>query len=187
MAIPESWRVWVSVDCKGVSLALAYEMTGIPFLPRINESIDVPIFDDMSGDLLTVVNVHYWWRDKFITLSLDWMPDADQVEGLKSIGWVEWKTRDLCGTSTPTANMECPRPHKLRIQRVLQSAHRLEKRWKTTGIPISVAEDARDCFTFVLENAEKYERLQAIVNRMSSLHDVVIPRSLADEIESEAT
>lgn len=179
-----NWRVWVSVECKGRSLALAYEMTGLPYLPRINEAIDVPIFDDLSGDLLSVANIHYWWRDKFITLSLDWMPEADQIDRLKDIGWVEWKTRDLCGAALPKS-WEHVRPQQSAGD-VIQAARRLEKKWKTTGIPISVAEDAHDCAEYVLTHAEKCERLQAIINRLHELHEVVIPRSLAEAIEEEA-
>lgn len=41
-------------------------------------------------------------------------------------------------------------------------------------------------FAVDFPHCEKCERLQAIINRLHELHEVVIPRSLAEAIEEEA-
>lgn len=95
------WRIFCDVDCNGEPVCMVYELTGLPFLPRVGESVDVPIFHDGSGDLIPVKNVIYWTRDKMVTLSLDFIPDQDHIATLRACGWVEWKTENMRGEITP--------------------------------------------------------------------------------------
>lgn len=91
------WRVFVDVECNVLPFSFAWEITGIPFLPRIGEAVDVPMFDDGSGDLVQVTNIHYWCRNKFVTMTVDFFPEEEQIATLQKIGWIEWRTENMRG------------------------------------------------------------------------------------------